>query len=210
MKLFERFENAYCINLDSRPDRLENFNNQVEKFDLGRYTRVSAINGKLLPIDKKSARLSDGELGLVMTVNEIIQDAIEKKYDTILIMEDDCLFSEKVLNLQEHFEVLPKDWDLLYMGGNHNTHVGVTAPYKIDDKILKLHHTYTAHFVGIKNTVFQPLHDKLSMRIEQIDVSLAHIQKSHNAYCFFPSVVKQYPNYSDIQNINVDYNYIIK
>ena len=38
MKLFDRFNKVYCVNLDKRPDRLENFKNQVEKYDLGEFT----------------------------------------------------------------------------------------------------------------------------------------------------------------------------
>jgi hypothetical protein len=34
MRLFDRFDKVYCVNLDRRPDRLENFENQVKKLSL--------------------------------------------------------------------------------------------------------------------------------------------------------------------------------
>lgn len=210
MKLFERFDEVFCINLDRRPDRLENFNKQVEKYNLGNYTRISAVDGKLLTPKEKNGRLQDGELGLLLTVEKIIDYSIKNNYNQILIVEDDCLFLEDIKNTNEYFAYLPDDWDLLYMGGNHNTHIGVPTPKKINTKIVKLHHTYSAHFVGIKNTVFDVFQQKLNIKNEPIDVSLAHIQKLFNAYSFYPAIVKQYSNFSDIQNKLIDYNWLIK
>lgn len=210
MKLFDRFDEAFCINLDRRPDRLTNFDNQVKKLGLGDYTRVSAIDGELLVGVPNRNGLLNGELGLILTLEKIITKAIENSYETILIMEDDCLFSEEILNLESYFEQLPLNWDLLYMGGNHNLHVGAAHPIKVDRNLLKLHHTFSAHFVGIKKTVFHLLKNMLATKSEQIDVSLAKIQKTHHAYCFFPTMVKQYSTYSDIQNKLIDYNWLIK
>ena len=48
MKLFDRFDKVYCVNLDRRTDRLENFQKQVDKYNLGDYTRISAVDGLFL------------------------------------------------------------------------------------------------------------------------------------------------------------------
>lgn len=209
MKLFERFDEVFCVNLDRRPDRLKNFDEQVKNYNLGNYTRISAIDGKLLSNEEKNGQLQDGELGLLLTIEKIIDHSIKNNYNQILIVEDDCSFSEDISNINEYFLYLPDDWDLLYMGGNHNTHIGVPAPKQINTKVLKLHHTYSAHFVGIKNTVFNIFKQKLAVKKEPIDVSLANIQKLFNAYSFYPAIVKQYSNFSDIQNKLIDYNWLI-
>ena len=67
MKLFDRFDKVYLINLDKRADRLEKFNKQVEKYDLGEYERISAIDGNTLDLNEHNTNLKAGELGLILT-----------------------------------------------------------------------------------------------------------------------------------------------
>ena len=73
MKLFDRFDKVYCVNLDRRTDRLENFQKQVDKYNLGDYKRISAVDGKTLNLSDYSKTLSYGELGLVLTNLQIIR-----------------------------------------------------------------------------------------------------------------------------------------
>jgi GR25 family glycosyltransferase involved in LPS biosynthesis len=210
MKLFERFDEVFCVNLDRRPDRLENFNKQVEKYDLGNYTRVSAVDGKLLAPEEKSGRLQDGELGLLLTVEKIISYSIEKEYETILVVEDDCYFTEEINNIDVYFEHLPSDWNMLYMGGNHNIHMGMPPPQIINEKVARLHNTFTTHFVGIKNNVFNLILENIKERSKPLDMLYSDLQKKINAYTFYPAIAKQISDYSDIQSRVVDYNWLIK
>jgi GR25 family glycosyltransferase involved in LPS biosynthesis len=210
MKLFERFDEVFCVNLDRRPDRLENFNKQVEKYDLGNYTRVSAVDGKLLPQELKSKNLLDGEIGLILTVENIVKSSIEKKYESILIIEDDCYFTEEIEKIETYFELLPADWDMLYMGGNHNTHSGILPPDIINNKVVRLRNTFTTHFVGLKSNVFQSIIELTKHRHKALDVMYCDLQKRVNAYSFYPVIAKQISDYSDIQSRVVDYNWLIK
>ena len=102
MKLFDRFDKVYCINLDRRPDRLESFNTQVEKYDLGDYTRISAVDGSKINISDYKTTLKLGELGLVLTNLQIIKDSKENGYNNILILEDDCSFTNEINIIQEN------------------------------------------------------------------------------------------------------------
>lgn len=210
MRLFDYFDKVYCINLDRRIDRLENFQSEVTKFNLGNYERFSAKDGKNINLPELQTRLNPGEVGVILSNLEIIKDAREKNYNKILIVEDDCIFSEEVLNVDKYFEVLPEDWEMLYMGGNHNTHMGVPAPIIINDKILKLHSTYSAHFIGMKSTIFDYVEVVLKKLNEPLDVSYTRLQKSFNVYSFYPAIAKQKSNFSDIQNRITDYNWLIK
>lgn len=210
MKLFERFDEVFCINLDRRTDRLLNFNNQVTKYDLGTYTRFSAIDGSSLPIEQKNGRLQDGELGLVLTVEKIIKNAQKKNYESILIIEDDCYFTDEVINIESYFKFLPSDWDMLYMGGNHNIHVGVAPPQKINEKVIKLHHTFSTHFVAINSNMFNQIISEIGKKNKPLDVLYTALQKKYNVYSFFPAIAKQISDYSDIQNSVVNYDWLIK
>jgi hypothetical protein len=210
MRLFDRFDKVFLVNLDRRVDRLENFQNQVDRYDLGEYKRVSAVDGTTINLGKYTNKLRAGELGLLLTNLSIIEEAKQNKYETILIVEDDCNFSEEIKKVDEYFAVLPSDWDMLYMGGNHNTHMRVPPPVKINDKVVKLHSTYSTHFVGIKNTLYEHIESMLSKYQEPLDLSYVRLQKIFNIYSFYPAIANQIVDYSDIQNNITDYRWLIK
>jgi GR25 family glycosyltransferase involved in LPS biosynthesis len=210
MKLFDRFDKVFLVNLDKRVDRLENFQNQVDRYDLGEYKRVSAVDGTTINVSKYTNKLRPGELGLLLTNLSIIKEAKQNKYETILIVEDDCNFSEEIKKIDEYFSVLPSDWDMLYMGGNHNTHMRVPPPIKINEKVCKLHSTYSTHFVGIKNTLYEHIESIVSKYQEPLDLTYVKLQKIFNVYSFYPAIANQIVDYSDIQNNITDYRWLIK
>lgn len=210
MRLFDRFDKVFLVNLDKRVDRLENFQKQVEKYNLGEYSRISAIDGSTIDVKKYTNKLRSGELGLLMTNLNIIKESKKNKYETILVVEDDCNFSEEIKNIDEYFNSLPSDWDMLYMGGNHNTHMRVPPPVKINEKIVKLHSTYSTHFIGIKNTLYEHIESMISKYQEPLDLSYVRLQKSFNIYSFSPAIANQIVDFSDIQNNITDYRWLIK
>jgi len=99
MKFFDRFDKVFCINLDRRKDRMINFQSQVEKYDLGSFERVSAVDGRTLDIKSIKTKLLPGELGLVLTNINIISESIKNSYHQILILEDDCYFTDEIKNI---------------------------------------------------------------------------------------------------------------
>lgn len=209
MRLFDRFDKVFCINLDRRPDRMLHFEEQVKKYNLGEFERVSAVDGLNLK-NLRSKNLKSNEQALIETNLKILEKSQLNNYKKILILEDDCTFYDEVQYLDLYFEKLPEDWDMLYMGGNHNTHVGVNPPKKINDKVQKLSHTYSTHFVGISNKVFEDLLFILNITTSPLDVTYTDLQKRKNVYSFYPAIVTQKVGYSDIQNTVTDYNWLIK
>jgi GR25 family glycosyltransferase involved in LPS biosynthesis len=209
MRLFDRFDKVYLINLDRRQDRLENFKKEVVKFDLGDFERFSAYDGNSIDLSEYPENVNPGVIGLLQSNLKIIQDSKKNNYKKILIIEDDCYFTEEVTNIDDYFKVLPEDWDLLYMGGNHNTHWGCEQPLKINDKIIKLHHTFTTHLVGINETMFNTIESILLNSSTPIDVLYSDLQKKHNTYSFTPAIALQSEGFSDIENTNVDYKWLI-
>jgi len=208
MRLFDRFDKVYCINLKRRPERLQEFTDEVNKFNLGEFEVFEAIDGNNIKNTRR--QLKPSEQGLIESNLKIIKECIQKKYNNVLIIEDDCMFSEEVLNIDEYFKHLPNDWDMLYMGGNHNTHVNVNPPQIINEKVCKLHHTFSTHFVAINRSLFEELDFILNITNEPLDVCYTGIQKNKNVYSFYPAIAKQRIGFSDIQNRNVDYNWLIK
>jgi GR25 family glycosyltransferase involved in LPS biosynthesis len=203
MRLFDRFDKVYCISLEHRDDRKISFVSQVKKHNLGNFEFYKAVNGNEI---HNPYFLNNGAYGLILTNIEILNDCVKNNYKKVLILEDDCYFTDDVKNIDEFFNFLPDDWDMFYLGGNHNGQ----NPVKINDKILKLNYTFTTHFVAIKETMFSLILDNLNNFSSPIDVIYSKIQNSHNVYCSEMCVAKQINGYSDIENKIVDYHNVIK
>jgi GR25 family glycosyltransferase involved in LPS biosynthesis len=207
MTLYNISNKIYVLNLKTRTDRREHIINQLNKINCNNYTIIESIDGKELV---NTTKLSNGMLGLNHTYLKIYDEWSKESNNNIIIIEDDCVFFENFNDeLLNYITNVPNDWDMLYFGGNHNYHVG-SKTEKINEYCLKLNNTYTAHCVVLKNYVFKELIDNLkNMEIEN-DVLLSRLQKKYNAYSTIKNITTQLPNFSNIENINVDYKNLIK
>ena len=203
--LSKYFDKVYCVNLNRRPDRWEKVQSEFAKFGFDEVERYEAIDGKDFDWSniKYNPSLLVGELGLVETNINIIKEAIEKKYKSVLIFEDDVYFTDEINKLDEYMVALPSDWDMIYFGGNHT--YGPT-PVNVNEKILKLTKTYTTHCIVIRDTLFETIIALTENRKKQIDVYYADLQPTFNVYGFTPNMALQTVDFSDIQNRHVNYN----
>jgi GR25 family glycosyltransferase involved in LPS biosynthesis len=208
MKLFEKFDETFLINLKKREDRLHNFIEQVNNYDLGKFKIFEAVDGSLMADNYPN--LSRGNVGLLHSGIQIIEEAIKNNYEKILIIEDDCVFNENVKDIDVYFEHLPSDWDMVYFGGNHNIHMHTQKPIIINDKVVKLHSTYATHCVGLSKNIFSIVLEALKTFNAPIDVKYQQLQSNHNVYCFNPLIATQMVGFSDIENKDVDYSTLIK
>jgi len=205
---FDFFDKVYCINLKHREDRKINILSQCTKYKLGKIDFFNAINGKEY---SNKYNLLSGAIGLIMSNIEILKESKKKNYEKILILEDDCYFTDEILNIESYLENLPNDWDMFYLGGNHQSGTqGVKPPLVVNDKIIKLNNTLTTHFVAIKNKMFDVILDKIAPFENPIDVVYTQIQRDYNVYCTSINIAKQINGYSDIENKVVDYHWLIK
>jgi len=209
MKITDFFDKTFCINLERRSDRWEECVVEFNKYNLSNINRFIAVDGKQLP-QVTSGFVTPSRLALVLTNIKILEESISNNYNTILILEDDVEFNDQVLNMDEYFKVLPKDWDMLYFGGNHNTHMGINPPSIINDKVCKLHTTFSTHCVAINNKAFNKIYDRLKKCDNALDVIYVDLQKSLNVYSFYPMIATQRVSFSDIENKVTDYKWLIK
>lgn len=199
------FDKAYCINLTKRPDRWENTQiifNELGFDDVERYEGIDGETLELTESEKKSF-LTAGHFGIMQTQINMISEAKEKGYKTILLLEDDVYFSDEIHKLKEYMDAVPDDWDMIYFGGSHNHGI---PPTKINDKIIKLGRTVQTQCVAIKNTVYDKILKIAEPRTRSIDAYYADLHPTINAYGFTPSMAFQTPGYSDVANQIVDYN----
>ena len=208
--LQDYFDRTYCINLDKRKDRWGECIVEFDKWGISGVTRYSAVDGTTFDRSKIPSRLKNGELGLVITNLDIIKDCMDNDCGDILILEDDVVFNDEILKISEYMSELPEDWDILYFGGNHNAHMGAAPPTKVNDKVCKLHNTFTTHCIGINKRMFKTIIDLLHKYDNPIDVAYSVLQKTHNIYSFYPAIATQRVGFSDIMNSNMDYRWLIK
>lgn len=207
--LSKYFDKVYCVNLNRRPDRWEKVTEEFKKLGFDEVERYEGIDGKEFDWStvKYNPTLLVGELGLIETHINLIKEAVEKKYKSVLIMEDDVYFTPEIQKLDEYMEALPKDWDMLYIGGNHSYG---QPPLKVNDKVLKLNKTYTTHCIVIRDTIYETIIAMTEGRKKQIDVYYADLHNVYNVYGFNPNMALQTVDFSDIQNRQVDYNNFFK
>ncbi len=123
-------------------------------------------------------------------------------------MEDDIYFTSEINNIESLITHVPEDWDMLYIGGNHNFHnKGRRAqPIPVNDHVIKCQHTFTTHCYAVKAHMYPLLINELSSLVNPIDVIYTDIQKRYNVYSIHPSVAKQREGFSDIENTVRNYD----
>lgn len=202
MSFFDNFDKVYCINLKKRIDRRESFINEVSKYNLGNFDFFEAIDGSTI---ENNTRFTNGVIGLILTNIKLFEDAISKNYQSIIVAEDDCIFTDEVLKIQEYYNNLPTDWDMVYFGGNHQS-----EPIAINEYFNRLQHTFTTHFIIFKNTVFVEILERIKNLDSQLDVMYCDLQKKYSVYCSNRLIATQLPSHSDIEGGFTNYLHCIR
>lgn len=207
--MFEQFDKIYCINLDRRPDRWEKVSQTFKDVGINDVVRYSAVDGNELDLTniKYKPTLLKGELGILETHLKLLQEAKDAGLKEIVIMEDDVVFTDEVSKFDEYFNEIPKDWDMIFVGGNH---IYGNTPNVITDRVLKVNGTVAIHCIIIRESVMDVILAIAKGRQKQIDGYYADIQKGYNVYCFTPNMALQYEDFSDIQGKTVNYDQFLK
>jgi hypothetical protein len=207
MNLNDLSNDIYILNLKSRVDRRQHILSQFKKIDCKKFTLVDAVDGSLF---ENNTRLKSGMLGLVLTYVEIYKSWVKNESDNILIVEDDCVFDEEfAVKLSAYISNVPKKWEMLYFGANHNYHMGEKTE-KINDYCIRLNNSFSAHCVLLKSFVFEELISVISGLSLENDVALANLQKKYIAYSSSIPLASQIESYSNIENCIVNYDWLIR
>lgn len=201
-------KNIFVINLKKRTDRLRHIQEELKKINCNNYEIVEAIDGNTI---NRSPFINQGALGLVQTYFKIFELIKDKPTEEIIIIEDDCVFHENFCDRINNFiNEVPNNWKILYFGGNHNELGNAQPPIRVNNSVLKVHHTYSAHCVVIKTKIFFELIEILKSLRYQTDVGLSFLQKKYPCYTTSKKITWQVPTYSDIENKLVNYNSTLK
>jgi len=205
LTLNDYFDKIYCINLDRREDRWIECENEFRKQNI-KVERFSGVDGNPNNI---ISSLSDGAIGCTLSHLKAVGLSYLQGLKNVLILEDDVEFIENLnSNFNEYINQVPKDWGLLYFGGNHNNE----SLNKITENVSLVTNTYTTHAYAINSKLFIDLitiFAGINSTYDACDVLLTSIQKKYkNSYVFQPHLAWQRNSYSDVLNVEADYSFL--
>ena len=190
MKLNEYFDNinVYVINLKERIDKKEYIEKQL---------KVLGITFNLFQANKHK----DPKRGCLESHLSIIKNALQKKQKYILILEDDCKFIHSYKSLKSP----PPNWDMIYFGGT--CHRIIDKKYNGYARVQ----TWTTHAYIINLTNKDFINNILKLEEYDGEIDRFYLEKIHpnfNAYMCDPMIAIQKEGYSDIEQKEVNYDFM--
>lgn len=194
-------QHAFYINLDSRPDRKQHVERQLG---------IVGINAQRF----KAIKLQNGALGCSLSHLKLIETAKANNWPHILVVEDDILFTNPSLFIQQCNKFLSthKEFDVALISGNN------VPPYReIDDTCVQVTKCQTTTGYLVQNHYFDTLIQNYKMgiqnlmrepenhRIYAIDKFWFNLQAIHKWYLIIPLTVAQREDYSDIEKRPTNY-----
>lgn len=120
------FDLIYIINLDRRSDRWTQIQSRLTRIGIVSFKRIEAVDGGKSPyyqswqslthLWKGSHKLyTPGSYGYLLSMYRIFKDAMNHKYESILVLDDDVLFRRDWSgeNYQRLLTGLPEKWKIL-------------------------------------------------------------------------------------------------
>jgi GR25 family glycosyltransferase involved in LPS biosynthesis len=199
---FDFFDKIFCINLDERTDRWEKSKKEFNRIGiLEKVERFSAI------------KEDDGRLGIIKSNLEIIKYAKKENLNNVLIFEDDVHFimdnvkTPLTISLSQIGDL---KWSLFYLGANtHNKLI------KLKPNLILLKNSYAVHAMAYNKCIYDKMimkYDKMKKIVNYkdiLDVFLAEeIQSKRTCLMTNPMIATQRNDYSNIENKNVNYEFI--
>jgi len=219
--MLEQFDKIYCLNLEDRTDRWEICEENFKKYNIdgSRFLGERVVKG--VYENESSKRL--GQIGCALSFCKIIDDAIDKGYNSVVFFEDDFDFINEPqvtwLTIDKAYSELPEDWDMFYFGANVVDHF-VNEPLEpYSNNLFKLKSAYALHSVALsrkgllrikeyfKDSAYTSWGIELISKFEAIDVFFAKVFQIENK-CFITSDILclQRPDFSSIERTFFNYS----
>lgn len=201
MNSISDIKHAFYINLQSRPDRKQHVENQLKSIGVNA-ERFNAI------------KMTNGAIGCSMSHLKIIENAKANDWEHVLIVEDDVLFTDPNLFIQQFNKFLSnhKDFDVALIAGNN------IPPYTIiDDSCVQVKrcqtttgyiiqkHYYDTLIKNYKDGILRLMKEPANHVLYAIDKYWFNLQGIHKWYLITPLTVTQREDYSDIEKRATNY-----
>lgn len=182
---------SYCINLDRRPDRWEEFQRDWPSEQLGPVERSSAIDGNKCP-PPRWWTAGRGAWGCMRSHLATLERALSSGAEIVGIFEDDAVpvrtwFTERFAAFTA---ALPRDWGMIYFGGRL-VKPRDNPPYKVNDWCLAPYGCETTHAYALRGRMLAEVYQYLCQRDWQvghhIDHRLAHWHRGQRRGVYVPA-----------------------
>jgi glycosyl transferase family 25 len=203
IKNINDIKNIFYINLEHRTDRKEHVELELTNIGLTNYQRFNAI------------KMPNGAIGCSMSHLKLLETALEKNMEHILIVEDDITFLNPSLFIEQFNKCITKldnNWDVILFAGNN------IPPYNIiDDSCVQVTRCQTTtgylvngHYIkilikNIKMGLIQLLNKPDQHSIFAIDKFWFVLQQNSRWFLITPLSVIQREDYSDIEKKETTY-----
>jgi GR25 family glycosyltransferase involved in LPS biosynthesis len=200
------FENTLFINLESRTDRLEKVSLEFNKMRI-QAERVNAV------------KMKNGAVGCTMSHIKCIELAKQRDYEQVFICEDDICFTNPEL-LKQQLDKFEKDenimWDVLVIGGNN------VPPYnQVEEYAARIFYCQTTTGYIVKKHYYDTLLSNFKESAQNLmrfpdrkkefalDMYWKRLQIQDFWYMITPPTVTQFEGFSDIEEKEVNYDFLM-
>jgi len=199
MSLNEIFDGIFIVSMDCMPERFLECSTELIRNGITKIEKQSGV------IHNCGKTVFDREMGCKLSHIEIVKKAKKRGYRNIFIFEDDALFIKPLddyINKISEF-LQGKDWDLFYLGGNHQT-----KPIPVNNDFVICTRMLTTHAYGINSCAFDEIlryeRNELNNPIDGIYADI--IQKRKKSYALNPRIVTQKECFSYIRQRVANYD----
>lgn len=190
------FESVVCLTQEKKPQRTKAFMAESE--------RVGFTAELFYSLDGDNAvdSFNKSQIG-------ILRQFVESGKETVLVLEDDAVFTN--IDILPHaMAELPEKWGMLYLGINAKPYDGCPEPMFHSTHLRRVFCGYTTHAVAYQRDKAIDILDKWNNAVIY-DVFLScNILPDGGALVTCPFVSVQQPTNSDLWGGDVDYTAIFK
>jgi hypothetical protein len=202
-------ENVYYINLESRTDRKELVEKELNQLGW-KYERFNAI------------RLKDGRAGCSMSHLKILEMAKERNLEYVVVIEDDIQFTKPaqynsmLIEFNRFIKQYNIEYDVLLLAGNLRPPIACVSNfiYRISKSWTTTGYIVKRHYY---DTMIRNFKEGLTLLMKnaqikgkyEIDTYWHQLQLKDRWFIFMPRTVTQRPDFSTIENRNTNYNHLM-
>lgn len=183
----------YYINLDKRTDRNEHVLKQIEKagISMNQVKRFSAINGDTYSFSDEELHLfrnadfmhtpsAKKMMGNQLSHFSIFKDAVQNKYERVLILQDDVVFRDDFVSHLNHVsKSLPADCEIINLGMHEYCYFNVFRAYDLTatDDFVRVEQEKVNPYVSIWKNTIQPCSLSYIITNQGAKNMIAHFEK---------------------------------
>lgn len=201
-----KVDKIYVINMEKDKKRKENTIKTLKKYEIEKLSKNNDYeiikahdwSQKQSPISFNGPR-NGGAYGCCLSHLQCIDNAIARKYDKILIMEDDLMFHKDFKNEWNKIEI-PNSWNILYLSATQLKWNNIVINEK--HKYYKAWKSLGGTAYILKSNMFLIIKKLFVQYRKPIDELLIIAQDKYLSIVLYPNLCINYMNESNIRKNN--------